>query len=77
MDTAIANMRKGVEFGIVQPKVVMEKTLPQLDAMIVSDVKKSIFYQPLLHMPTTFKETDRTRLPRAYIGLNFQHFTTV
>ena len=36
VDTAIANMRKGMEVGIVQPKVVIERTLPQFDAMIVS-----------------------------------------
>ena len=66
VDTAMANMRKGVKLGVVQPKVVMEKTLPQLDAMIVSDVKKSIFYQPILHMPASFDETERARLTRDY-----------
>ena len=44
VDTAIANMRRGVEMGVVQPKVVIERTLPQLDAMIVSDPKQSLFF---------------------------------
>ena len=43
VDTAIENMRQGVEAGIVQPKVVIERTLPQLDAMIVADPKQSHF----------------------------------
>src|SRR6187397_872802 len=34
LDQAIANMRDGVKAGIVQPRVLMEKVLPQLDANI-------------------------------------------
>jgi uncharacterized protein (DUF885 family) len=66
VDTAIANMRKGVEVGIVQPKVVIEKTLPQLDAMIVVDPKQSLFFQPILQMPQHFSESDKARLTVAY-----------
>ena len=62
VDTAIANMRRGMEMGIVQPKVVMEKTLPQLDAMIVAEPKQSLFFQPILQMPQNFNESDRARL---------------
>ncbi len=66
VDTAIANMRKGVEVGIVQPRVVIEKTLPQLDAMIVADPKQSVFFQPILQMPQNFSESDKARLAFAY-----------
>jgi uncharacterized protein (DUF885 family) len=66
VDTAIANMRKGVEFGIVQPRVVIEKTLPQLDAMIVVEPKQSLFFQPILQMPPHFSESDKARLTVAY-----------
>jgi len=66
VDTAIANMRRGMAVGIVQPKVVMEKTLPQLDAMIVPEPKQSLFFQPILQMPQNFNESDRARLTVAY-----------
>jgi uncharacterized protein (DUF885 family) len=66
VDTAIANMRKGVELGIVQPRVVIEKTLPQLDAMIVVEPKQSLFFQPILQMPQHFSESDKVRLTVAY-----------
>jgi len=66
VDTALANMRRGVEQGVVQPKFVMERTLPQLEAMIVSDAKQSIFYRPILQMPATFDEAEKARLARAY-----------
>jgi uncharacterized protein (DUF885 family) len=66
VDTAIANMREGMEVGIVQPKVVIEKTLPQLDAMIVVEPKQSLFFQPILQMPQHFSESDKARLTLAY-----------
>src|SRR5215475_7534840 len=66
VDTAIANMRQGMKVGVVQPKVVIEKTLPQLDAMIVAEPKRSIFFQPILQMPKNFNESDRVRLTGAY-----------
>ena len=37
-DTAISNMRKGIAAGRVQPRVVMEKVIPQLNAMIVDTI---------------------------------------
>jgi uncharacterized protein (DUF885 family) len=72
IDTAIANMRQGIELGVVQPTVVIERTLPQIAAMIVIDVKTSLFYQPILRMPE-FSEADRRRLTRAYAEAIEQH----
>jgi uncharacterized protein (DUF885 family) len=66
VDTAIANMRKGVAEGLVQPRVVIERALPQLQAMIVEDPKASLFYQPILRMPSHFDVADRASLTRAY-----------
>ena len=67
IDTAIANMRKGIEVGIVEPKVVIDRTLPQIEAMIVADAQASLFYQPIVRMPDQFSQTDRARLTRAYV----------
>jgi uncharacterized protein (DUF885 family) len=66
VDTAIANMRKGLELGVVQPKVVIQKTLPQLDAMIVNSPTQSLFYRPILQMPQDFSGSDKARLTTAY-----------
>ncbi len=66
IDTAIANMRTGIERGVVQPRVVIERTLPQLDAMVVADPKQSIFYQPILHTPAGLSGPDKIRLMHAY-----------
>lgn len=66
VDTAIANMRKGIEVGIVQPKILMEKFLPQAEAQVVNDIKESIFFRPIKNFPNDFSEKDKIRLTQAY-----------
>jgi uncharacterized protein (DUF885 family) len=66
MDQAIANMREGVAKGVVQPRPVMEKVLPQLDAMIVDDPTQSEYYGPIRNLPAGFPAADRERLTAAY-----------
>jgi uncharacterized protein (DUF885 family) len=39
VDTAIANMQKGEAMGVVQPRILIEKKLPQIDTLLVSDIK--------------------------------------
>lgn len=65
-DTAIANMRKGLAQNQVHPRVVIEKVLPQIKAMLVEDATKSLFYTPLKHMPDSFSPPDRQRLTTDY-----------
>jgi uncharacterized protein (DUF885 family) len=65
-DQAVVNMREGVSKGIVQPRVLMEKVLPQLNANITADPEKSIFWGPVTNMPRDFAQADRERLTAAY-----------
>ena len=65
-DQAIANMREGVKAGVVQPRVLMEKVLPQLKANITDDPEKSIFWGPVTNMPKDFSAADRERLTAAF-----------
>jgi uncharacterized protein (DUF885 family) len=65
-DQAIVNMREGLQKGIVQPRVLMEKVVPQLDANIVDDPEKSIFWGPITNMPKDFPAEDRARLTAAF-----------
>jgi uncharacterized protein (DUF885 family) len=65
-DTAIANMRRGMAAGIVLPKALSQKVIPQLEAMRVPDHTKSIFWQPLQAMPESIAQADRQRLQEAY-----------
>ncbi len=66
MDQAIVNMREGVAKGVVQPRPVMEKVLPQLDSMIVARAEDSVFYKPVSKFPESIPAADRERLKAAY-----------
>ena len=66
VDQAIANMRRGVAQGVVQPRAITVKVLPQLAAHVATDVEKSAFYMPIANMPETFAAADRQRLEAAY-----------
>ena len=65
-DQAIANMREGVRKGIVQPRVVMERLLPQLDEMLVDQPEDSLFWTPVANFPEGVPAADRPRLEAAY-----------
>jgi uncharacterized protein (DUF885 family) len=66
IDVTIANMREGMRTGIVQPRVLMERVLPQLSAHVVDDVTQSLFWGPITNMPAEFSPADRERLTAAY-----------
>ncbi|MBA3671466.1 MAG: DUF885 domain-containing protein [Gemmatimonadaceae bacterium] len=65
-DVAIANMRQGIVAGVTTPRVLMERTLPQIEAHVVSDPEKSLFYGPVRNMPASFSPAERARLTIAY-----------
>ncbi len=67
IDSAIANMRAGMAQGITQPRVVMVKVLPQLDAHIVTDPRASVFYDPVKNFPQDFDEPTRNTLSDKYV----------
>ena len=66
MDQAIVNMREGIARGVVQPRPVMEKVLPQLEAMIVARAGDSPFFAPVNAFPESMPAADRKRLTAAY-----------
>lgn len=68
MDTAIVNMRAGLARGITQPRLLMLRVLPQLDAQIVDDPTSSLFYEPIRHMPSHFDEAVRRDLTARYLA---------
>lgn len=66
VDASIANMREGMRTGIVQPRVLMERVLPQLSAHVVDDPTQSLFWGPVTTMPESFSAQDRARLSAEY-----------
>jgi uncharacterized protein (DUF885 family) len=59
-------MKIGVAKGVVQPRIVVERTIPQLAAQLVDDPKQSVFWQPILNFPAGLSVADRQRLMKAY-----------
>jgi uncharacterized protein (DUF885 family) len=65
-DTAIGNMNKGIKNGIVLPKAVVIKMIPQMQDMAVATPKKSLFYGPVNNFPKSFSDADKKRLTADY-----------
>lgn len=65
-DTAIANFDKGIKSGVVMPRALVLKMIPQMESMVVTDVTKSLFYEPIKNMPKDFSAADKERLTQAY-----------
>ena len=50
-DSAIGNFRRGMRAGVVLPKALVVKMIPQLESFVVTDPAKSLFYGPVAKFP--------------------------
>ena len=66
IDTAIANMKEGVGKGIVQPRILMERVLPQLEPLLSDDRAKNILFGPLAMVPADLPGAAREKLVADY-----------
>jgi uncharacterized protein (DUF885 family) len=65
-DTAIANMRKGMEQGIVLPKPLSEKVIPQLAGWKEGPVEEHHFYSPVKNLPENISEKEANQVRAKY-----------
>ena len=65
-DTAIGNMKKGMELGVVLPKALIKKVIPQMESFTKGTAEEHLFYRPIAEMPENFSDEDSTRLSTAY-----------
>ncbi len=65
-DSAIRNYGHGTASGVVWPKALVVKIIPELEAIVVSDPAKSLFYKPVTHFPNDISDSDSERLTAAY-----------
>ncbi|MGQ3050143.1 MAG: DUF885 domain-containing protein [Roseateles sp.] len=61
-DGSIANMREGLKAGVVQPRAVMDKVVPQLTALAVADPEQSLFWGPVKNFPAAVPAAHRERI---------------
>jgi uncharacterized protein (DUF885 family) len=65
-DQAVDNMKEGARQGVVQPRVLMAKSLPQIESQIVDRAEESGYWSPIVNMPEDFSGADRERLTVAF-----------
>jgi len=66
LDTCIVKMKKGIASGVVLPKAITKKMIPQLDGFIADPLEQHVFFTPIINMPVGFSEDDKKRLTDAY-----------
>ncbi|MFB2636745.1 DUF885 family protein [Shewanella bicestrii] len=59
-------MNEGIASKVVLPRVLVERIIPQLDAMLTTDASQSIFYSPINHFPEGFSDQDKAELTASY-----------
>jgi uncharacterized protein (DUF885 family) len=62
MDQYIALMRKGLELGITQPRVILDGRDEPIKAQIVESADQSPFFTPFREMPETVAGGDKTEM---------------
>lgn len=65
-DTTIANFNKGIRAGIVLPKALVVKMIPQMESLAETDTAKNIFYKPLSQFPASFTVAEKQRITALY-----------
>ncbi|UOG73714.1 DUF885 domain-containing protein [Hymenobacter tibetensis] len=65
-DSAIVNFRQGMKAGVVLPKTLVERMVPQMRALEVTDPTKSLFYGPINRFPKEISAEDKERITAAY-----------
>ena len=69
LDRAIGRFREGMKSGIVQPKLIVNNVIDQLDLQIAQGVDDSPFYAPVLKFPDTIGAADQKRLKAQYAAI--------
>jgi uncharacterized protein (DUF885 family) len=68
-DSSIVYFRKGIAAGYVLPRPLVEKMLPQMEAMQLKSDTASLFYSPVKKFPAGFSDADKSRLTTAFTSL--------
>lgn len=66
VDHLIADMRLGIKQGVVMPKALIRRVLPQLENVGSDDLATSTYMGPTSKFPASFSAADKERLTQAY-----------
>ena len=65
-DTAIINMRAGIQKGYVLPAPLIKKMIPQFADLDHGPTEQHLFYTPVTKIPDSFSADDKARLTTRY-----------
>jgi uncharacterized protein (DUF885 family) len=66
VDNLIVDMRLGIKQGVVMPKALIKRVLPQLENVGSDDLATSTYMGPTKKFPASFSAADKARLTEAY-----------
>lgn len=66
LDFAHRRMAEGMQTGYVLPKSLIEKVLPQLEAMANPNIDEHLFFTPIQNLPDNFSEEEKEELTILY-----------
>ena len=66
LDTSIEKMKRGMDKGVVLPKVLTLKMLPQIQSFIDVPLEENLFYKPIMNFPDGLSDVDMDILQSNY-----------
>ncbi len=66
IDAAIVRFRQGMKSGVVQPKLVVQNVIDQLDGLLAPGVDGAVMMKPVAKFPDSIPAADQARLKAAY-----------
>ena len=66
IDSAVVYMKKGIDNGMVLPKSLTVKVIPQFEEIITPKVEDNLFYSTIKTFPSNFTEAQKSSLSKEY-----------
>ncbi len=66
IDSAMVYMKKGIDKGIVLPKSLTVKLIPQFESMVTPNIEDNLFYTTIKSMPASFSDAQKEALKNQY-----------
>jgi uncharacterized protein (DUF885 family) len=66
IDSAMVYMKKGIDKGVVLPKALTEKLIPQFAEMPTANIEDNLYYSSIKLMPATFSDEVKNELTAKY-----------
>ena len=73
LDRARERLRQAADVGVVLPRFVVERMIPQFQSLIDAGVDRSMFYGPVRKLPAGFAEVERERIAHSYATAIREH----